>query len=285
MITPTHDKISPTAKFVTYLRTLTDIPYSTEIAAACNAKEAFEKIIGDNPQDFLWMAPMIEMRYKSVDAALQRYHLKNIVELASGVSPRGLIWSRDNPGTFLETDLPEILAEKRAITMNILGGESRKNLQWLPVNVVNDEHFQAIENFFDDGPIAVINEGLLPYLDREEKEKVARSIHRLLKKRGGVWITPDVSSSDRIKELIALDPKIGQVMQAISGHTGRNLQSNSFGSMEEAEQFFTGIGFKLTKWDQRELVPHLTALDKVEVDPKKLAIMMERGKVWVMEVQ
>ncbi len=286
-----HNKISPTAKFVAYLRTFTDIPYSTEIAAACGAEQAFREIVGENPEDFLWTAPMIEMRYKSVDEAIHQHHRKsplvppNLLELAAGVSPRGLIWSRYMPVMFLETDLEDILAEKTAITMDILQGTQRANLRWCPVNAVNPVHFMAAESFFEDGPITVLNEGLLPYLDREEKKLVAENIHRLLTKRGGVWVTPDISSNDRVKELIQLNPKIGRVMQVIAGFTGRNLQSNSFGSMEEAEEFFRHVGFKVTKYLSRELVPELSALQKVDIDPKKLDIMQSRAHVWVMEVQ
>ncbi len=285
MATKEHSNISPTAKLVAYLRTFTDIPYSIEIAHACDAQKVFEEMVGENPQDFLWVAPMIEMRYKSIEAISQEYDSRNVVELASGVSPRGLVWSDDIYCTFLETDLPEMLVEKIKMTGKILAGKARGNLQLLSVNAVNDRDFRGIDAFFDEGPIMVLNEGLLPYLDHEEKNKVAQNILRLLKKRGGVWITPDVSSNDRIKELAQLDPKIGQVIQTISGRTGRDLQNNSFGSMEEAERFFTNIGFKLTKFNQRDLVPKISSLDKVEVDKKKLDAMTEHGSVWVMEAE
>lgn len=290
MIAPSHEKISPTAKFVAYLRTFTDIPYSAEIAEACKAREAFQEIVGENPQGFLWTAPIVEMRYKSVDEALRRHfsssrNSPNILELACGLSPRGLIWSTTASVTYLETDLPDILAEKTQIAMNILGSESRKNLQWLPLNVVNEADFLTAERFFPDGPVAVLNEGLLPYLNQEEKQRVVQNVHCLLKKRGGVWITPDISSNDRIKELIALDPNISRVLQAISGRTGRNLQSNSLGSMKEAEEFFMNAGFNVTQYDQPDLVPCLSSLVKIEVDPSKLEVVKKRGKLWVMEVR
>jgi len=277
-----HDRISPTAKFVAYLRTFTDIPYSAEIAVACKAEETFKEMVGENPQNFLWIALTVEMRYKSLDAALERYRSKTIIELASGVSPRGLIRSKDDSCNFLETDLPEILAEKKSIVTDILGDQPRENLHWMLVDVMKKEHFLNIERF-GEGPVTIINEGLLPYLSHAKKEKVARSIHRLLKKRGGVWITPDVYTSDRMKELMALDLHYLKVMRIISGRTGQNLQSNAFRSAEENEQFFTNLGFKLTKWNQCELVPRLTALNKVEIDPKKLEIVKERGKIWAME--
>jgi hypothetical protein len=37
-----YAKISPTAKFVAYGRTFTDIPFAREIAAECDAEKAFQ---------------------------------------------------------------------------------------------------------------------------------------------------------------------------------------------------------------------------------------------------
>jgi O-methyltransferase involved in polyketide biosynthesis len=281
-----HNKISPTAKLVAYLRTFTDIPYSDEIAKACNASETFAQIVGNNPEDFLWTAPMIELRYKSIDAVLEDHDAANIIELASGVSPRGLIWTRDPSCHFLETDLSEILSEKIAITTRILGEESRRNLRWLRVDATNQEQVLAAEEAFNRGPIAIINEGLLPYLTHAEKAVVGRNILRLLKERSGsVWITTDVSGNDRLKDLVAADPKMGQVLQTIAGLTGRDIRSNYFASLEEGEQFFRDIGFKVRKWSQRELVTPLASLERVDVDPKKLEIMLGRSQVWALSVK
>lgn len=283
--TPTHKRISPTAKLVAYLRTFTDIPYSSEIALASDAQQTFEELVGGASQDFLWLAPVIEMRYKSVDAILKLYGFQNIMELASGVSPRGLIWSKSDTCTFLETDLPDILAEKRFIVSDILGGSVRKGLRLMPVNVVCDDQIRDAAGVLGDGPMAIVNEGLLPYLSITEKAKVACSIHGLLKERGGVWVTPDISSNERIKQLIALDPKVGEVMRVISGRTGRDLQNNAFTSMAAAEEFFVDIGFNLKRWHQHDLVPHLTAFDRVEVDQRKLDVMINHSKVWVLEAR
>ena len=285
MITSSHDRISPTAKFVAHLRTFTDIPFSERIAVACGAKEVFCQIVGDRANDLPWIAPIIEMRYKSVDVLLRQYGYTSILELAAGVSPRGLIWT-ENPGiTYLLTDLPEILAESKSILMGILDGQPRKSLSWLPMNVLNEVDFVAAENFFGTKSIAVINEGLLPYLNREEKAQVAGNIRRLLTKHGGVWITPDVLSSDRIKAVLERDPTLAKLLEAFYGFTGQNLESNSFATLEEAEQFFIEIGFRVRKYNQHELVPCLSSLDKTNTDPTKIKGMLERGRVWAMEVE
>ena len=280
MTKTSHDKISPTAKFVAYFRALAKMPYSQEIATACNAEAAFKEIVGEKAKDLLWMAPMIEARDASTDAALRRYGHGNILELAAGLSPRGLIWTEDPKIRYIHTDLPDILEESKRVMLDILRDQKRKRPLWLPLNVLIKAHFSAIGEYFD-GPIAVVNEGLLPYLSREEKARVASNIHRLLKKHGGVWITSDVIERATLEAMLKMDPVIAQVMQAISGFTGRNLEANSFASLADAEQFFAETGFKVIRWSQRELIPHLFSRN---VDHAKVVAMLERINVWAMEV-
>ena len=52
--------------------------------------------------------------------------------------------------------------------------------------------------FFNEEPIAVVNEGLLQYLDSQEKTVLGRNVHQLLKRFGGIWITPDISKRSRM---------------------------------------------------------------------------------------
>jgi O-methyltransferase involved in polyketide biosynthesis len=48
--------------------------------------------------------------------------------------------------------------------------------------------------FASDRPVAIVTEGLLPYLNREEKTALANNIHEILSGYAGVWITSDVHS-------------------------------------------------------------------------------------------
>lgn len=281
-----YGRISPTAFLVAALRVFTDIPFSWEIAAACHADEVLRETLGLKVQAFLWAAPYMEMRYKSVDELLRRSDCRNIVELASGVSPRGLIWSQDQEVTYLETDLPEMLAIKEKIAKGILDCVPRKNLHWLPVNVVDDSEFQSIGHHFDDRDnrsMAVVNEGLLSYLSYEERERMARNIHRLLTEQGGVWVTPDIMSLEQFEVMIRMNPSLVETMKSFSVLIGRDLRSNFFITYEEAEHFFNRIGFQVTKWNQRELVPKLSSPNRASIDIHKVNALLDVGQVWAMK--
>jgi hypothetical protein len=129
----------------------------------------------------------------------------------------------------------------------------------------------------------MICEGLLPYLDQGEKWKMAKSIHHFLCRHGGVWITTDIYSSDRMSKLIELDPKVGEVMKVLAGKTGRDLRANAFGSISDAESFYSSIGFKIKKWSQATLVPRLMSAEKNDVDLNKMVVIMEHSHIWMLE--
>ncbi len=283
MSVPNYSKISPTARFVAHLRTFTDIKYSLEIAAACNAEDAFVKIVGDDAKDFTWLALPIEQRYKSVDAALRATGIRKVVELASGVSPRGIIWSRDESVQYLATDLVEIIAQKIAIEKQILGSQTQNQLRWMPLDALNPAQCQFPDFFFKrNGPIGIVVEGLLPYLNLDEKRRVAENIHALLKRLGGVWITPDISSREHIQEIMN-NPQVARIIEVIPEFIERNLHANSFVSMEEARSFYADLGFEITEHSQQELVPELSSAERLNLDPRKFATMLGHGKVLVMK--
>jgi Leucine carboxyl methyltransferase len=279
-----HSAISPTAKLVAYLRSLTDIPYSRAISLACDAEAAFAEIVGDDPRSFSWLAPMLELRYRSIDRLMTLHGSSRIVELAAGLSPRGLIATNDPSIQVLETDLPGIISEKSGIALVLFAasGAARQNLRWMPVNATSRHDFQQIDEYFPEGPVTVISEGLFPYLSHDEKRAVGFNIRKLLRDRKGVWITPDLSSCDRIRRLLEIDPDVGRVVRAVSGHVGRDLLTNSFLTDDAAQACFGGMGFSMERFRQSDLVGNLSSLGRIEVDRKKVDVLMSHGSVWVL---
>ena len=86
-----HNKISPTAKISGYWRSLSDIPFSKEIADSIEAEKTARQILGDRFSMLLnFTPPIMEARYKAIDFGLKKYNVENVLELAAGLSPRGL---------------------------------------------------------------------------------------------------------------------------------------------------------------------------------------------------
>jgi len=160
------EKISPTAKLVAYSRTFTDIPFAREIAIKSNAKQSFEEQTGDIRGSPIW-----EARYNVTDKIIKEHGITQVLEIAAGLSPRGLSMTRNSDVVYVATDLPQILEEEKEIVQSILAqsNESRPNLHFQVVNALDMESLSKAVTFFKkDKSLAVITEGLLPYFSMEE---------------------------------------------------------------------------------------------------------------------
>lgn len=193
-----YEKISATAKLVAHVRTFTDIPFAREIAAASGAEKDFQASTGKNAETVTQLTPLWEARYKATDQIIAQHHITQVLEIAAGLSPRGLAITENPNVVYVATDLPQILEQEKAIAESILATLNihRPNLYFRIANALDREGLlQAATPFQSGRPIAVITEGLLVYLTRAEKETLASNIHDLLKQYDGIWITPDVSTT------------------------------------------------------------------------------------------
>jgi hypothetical protein len=274
--------VGRTAKVIAALRAFSNLPYSGEIAVACNATEAFASIVTANPRDFFWTIPLIEQRSCAIRALLSRSGITNVVELGSGFSSLGLEISERPEYTFVESDLPPVLEEKSAAVLDILSTRacSRRNIQFLPVNAASRDDFAHIYDCFGPGPVAVLMDGLLHHLTEDEKRAVASNVRRLLRSRGGVWITTDLSLTECLRDLADIDTNAISVIRAISGHTGLAIKRDSFYCDEQVARFFGGMGFRVAKHRQSDLVPRLDSLMAVPVDAGMVDVIRRKCGIW-----
>jgi O-methyltransferase involved in polyketide biosynthesis len=240
------DKISLTAKLAAYMRQYSDIPFARDIARHLRAEEAFEKLLQDNqmsPQDLLWYAPIFEVRYKSIAETLRKSAAKQVLELASGFSLRGLIATQDPSVTYVESDLEDLTGEKAALVSDLCRQYNLAvpgTLHFAVVNALDRQQLQAaVKGFRRDQPIAVVNEGLLQYLSASELESVARNIRDLLAEFGGVWITPDFSLKEDARDVSDQQRRFRAIVAAA---TDRRLYNNAFEDNEQLLAFLTVWG-------------------------------------------
>ena len=236
--------ISPSAKTLLLMKGHTHIPFASQVAALAMRPQTFEPDFQN--KDFMFWSRVVhfEFRYKSINALLEGLAVQNILELSSGFSFRGLDMAINKDINYIDTDLPAIIEEKK-----ILLGELQTNLsilkgklELLPLNALDENEFTNITGHFEPGPTAIINEGLLVYLNEEEKRKLCRNIHSILKERGGYWITADIYIKQTGK---APAFKMTDKLQSfLDQHNGNE---NMFESMESAKAFFESEGFIIDK--------------------------------------
>jgi len=228
VVLSSFEKISPTALLVTYARQFSDIPYAKEIAKLVNAQSVVEDFVPGEQQTPLHTAILIEARYKTINRVLAQFQINQILELATGLLPRGIIVTQDPNVTYIESDLPAMLTQKQELVRQLIG--DRPNLHFEAIDATHQpSQFPLGANYLSEHePIAVLCEGLLGYLNFEEKKQLFANVRELLQRYGGVWISSDFVTKERREPLLEKIPAMRQLNHSISANTGRSLYDNSF---------------------------------------------------------
>lgn len=249
--------ISPSAKVLLLMKGHTGIPFAREAARLISLPDHF--VPDFERKDFGYWARVVhfESRYQQVNALLDDIHPSHILELSSGFSFRGLQLSTEQEVHFIDTDLPDLIAAKRPLLEALQAGlpETRGKLEMQPLNALQETDFRAITDRFAPGPLTIINEGLLMYLNTEEKKQLCAIIRNILQERGGYWITADIYLKDEAR-FAGLQPK-DELQQFLEAH---RIDDNKFDSLEAAADFFRGEGFEI----DREAEPDFGSTDALQ---------------------
>src|SRR5579863_73855 len=231
--------VSPSAWLLLQMKAETAIPYASE---AVNWLPQPENVIQlSKGKDFMYWARVLhfEERYQSINRLLDEIRPHNILELSSGLSFRGLdMTEKNNKLHYIDTYFPGIVNVKRAIIDKICpSGNSLSTYELIPLNVLDTETFKNIAERFDDDPVIIVNEGLLMYLNREEKEILCSNIRETLKKYGGSWITADIYFRNPMEETRQPEDSFDEFLNR------HGVWENMFTNETDARQFFESMGF------------------------------------------
>ncbi len=236
--------VSPSARWMILWKGHTNIPYAKEVAELLEYPKTY--IPDFKKRDFTFWTSVfgLERRYRSINQLLNDLSIKNILELSSGYSFRGLEYSLQKDIHYIDTDLPDIIATKKEFIKNLKKDEFnyKGKLELLPLNALDRTDFIETVGRYSAGEVAIVNEGLLMYLDKPEKEKLCSIIHDILIERGGYWITADIGLKNKETKLgFEFNDKIREFNKK------HNTEDNSFDSFKEAETFFNEMGFVIDK--------------------------------------
>ncbi len=280
------EKVSLTAQLAAYMRQFSDIPFARDVAELLHSREVFEALLqghGISPEDLLWYAPIFEVRYKSVTAAIQRSGCRQVLELASGLALRGLVMTQNADVNYIESDLTSISAEKAqliAILRARYGIADHHNLSFPVVNAIEMSQLrEAVKTLRRDAPLAVANEGLFPYLSHAELQDLAHNIHDLLLEFNGCWITPDFSIRGEVTRVSEQQRKFRRI---VSAATDRSMYSNAFDSLDQLEAFLSTVGFKAVMSNALDDVPEPVSMRVLGLPATLLAPMRSSLRLWVL---
>ncbi len=258
--------ISPSAKSVLLAKSYTDIPYAKEVAALMDHSEIFRLSFDENDFWFLARVLHFELRYKSIDQLLQQTNYQNILELSSGYSFRGIDYCQKHPDIhFIDTDLPEVVRIKRQVISDLQLDESLLgHYELQPLNALEEHAFQQVTQGFDEGPLSLVNEGLMMYLNEAEQARLCSIIHDVLRQRGGCWINADVC----VRRAAAMPMQMPMSEQERHFFEQHQIEENKYESFDTALEFFKAQGFRLVK----EAEQHY---EQLSVMPRLLKVMPE----------
>ena len=268
------ESISPTAILTSYPRTFTDIPYEKEIYNWIERNCAEKPALNKN------LAPEIEARYKLINKLLNNTSIEQVLEIASGYSSRGIIYSQKGYN-YVEMDLENVVINKR----KIVEGISKQNdcLNIIEGNALSNLDFEKADKYLDNREVAVINEGLLRYLTFEEKEIVAKNIYSLLKKHNGVWITCDVTPK---KFIVSQDKALPDFNKNLNNVTDRNSLNDRFEDIEHIREFFGKIGFDVIEVHKfSEVKNELYSINHFNIVNENIEKSLEDAIVAVMKIK
>lgn len=270
-----YSSVSPSAKVLLLMKGHTDIPFALQAAQLISRPDTFTPDWQNKDLAYRARVVHFESRYKQVNTLLADVATPNMLELSSGFSFRGLQLTTARPLHFIDTDLPGIIETKQQMVAELqkdLPAQEGK-LEIKPLNALDEQAFKAVTGGFAAGPLTIINEGLLMYLDQEEKQKLCSIIHAELAKRGGYWITADIYIKNSTRHAVFTpDDELQQFLDA------HHIEDNKFDSMEAAANFFKENGFVIDK----EAIPDYTQLGSLQhmlniMPPDKLEALRAAG--------
>lgn len=284
--TTEFDRIIPTGWLTAYGRTFTDIPYAGVFFEEIDKLRSSD---GDASNMALMkdtaLAPQFEARHKLLNKLIVETGIQQIIEVGAGLSTRGLEISKDTDVTYVELDLPKMMADKRKVMANLeLDWKIPKhyNLHLVDGSATEPAGFQAATKLLNpDKQVIVVNEGLMVYLTFEEKAKFALNVAEVLKKFDGYWITSDASPKKIVGSRV---DKMKIRQQQISTMVGREISRNSFFNYKHAEGFFQRLGFDVETRSFTEIEGQLTSLARLGMEGQYYNETSDTDNFFVMKL-
>ena len=232
-----------------------------------------------------------ELNYASTVEYVRQNGYDNILDIGGGFTPRAVVFARDGR-KYYGAELMAVAVMADDAMSKILNKKQFQNVTYGEVLVEDREAMLSAADEFN-GEICVIENGLMIYLTKERADAMFTSIHDVLKKHGGCFITTDFVTKDYFKDISA----------ALYGEDQANLLydetkimyeqlfdnpifDDTFKTQDEALEFFKAHGLKVTP------VPLITDTSKLYCKKKitndqfqKISQICAKNYLWVITAE
>jgi O-methyltransferase involved in polyketide biosynthesis len=242
-------RISPTAHYTSYVwvkHGLSHPSLGTPLGRILYHALAPMNLAYDRLSDRPSLEVMLLSRHRGIDhllaRAIEEKRVGQVIEVAAGLSPRGLTFTRRFPGlTYVEADLPAMAARKRA-ALAVAGAKHRV----VEVDALKDGGPGSLDEIAAglDPKVgtAIITEGLLGYFSRPDVEGMWRRFARVLGRfPSGLYLADLNLGGD-------LDGMRGaRLFKKLLEVFARGKTYLHFGQPEEAEAAARAAGFRTVR--------------------------------------
>ncbi len=260
--------VSHTAMVTLDFLSRTDLPYVQDFAAIFGIEQLHQMMMhrSDFAARFFDYPPRIESRLKGTDRMIRSEGNPNILDLACGFTPRCLYMAQEGY-RYAGVDLPFVIEKVQPAVEAFIKSraelhEYQSKIQYSVADVTD---FRALEQATAhlNGSITVTCEGLLGYLPAYEQKEVAKNIHALLRKHGGIWITSDFDEkySDSVGDMSNF------IFQDV---TQKQIDTAAVNGMEQACRMFESVGFHVSQRAYHPQFSEITSLSGYTPQDQKL---------------
>jgi len=238
-----YSSISPSAKSLLLVKAQTGLPYAraaAEMLFGAEAVQAAARETAASPGAALRVRHF-EARARSLDRTLSELGARNVIEVAAGMSFRGLAMAAEEGVFYLDTDLPAIADIKADLAARLHPGPLAGTFAIRALDALDTAAFRAAVGEMPPGPICIVHEGLLMYLDAAEKTRLAGSVRETLLERGGAWVTADIYVKSAVP--VYREERTKQFLER------HHVDDNKFDDWAAAEAFFAECGFDVKSRD------------------------------------
>lgn len=268
--------VSPTAKIVNYFRTQGGrLEFADRLSCADEARALLRELGVEEGRVLTRLALLFGSRYHTINDELERTAAPQILEIAAGISPRGLHWSREHPGTvYIESDLPALMREKSKVVRDAILADDvprRGVLHCCGLDALDLPGLRRTLEYTDpQAPLVLITEGLLLYFGRAELTQFLGHMRTVLAERPqAVWVV-DFVSRQHLEDLCACDPAVAKAIRGVFANTQRAvIVDNPFRGDECIERALRESGLRVERRNPlaecstaRESLPGCTPADQ-----------------------
>ncbi len=242
--------VDDTALLVAALRAKTSIPYAAAIAGEFPCEEALDRMLPKTAMNEIWgRGIIIETRYRMTNKLYRALGLQSAVEIGTGLCPRCLEFTEDPAQNFLASGFKESFGWTKDM-ISRMGGAERRNLHCAQIDILAMGQLERVVEYWGPRPVAILCEGVLPYLTRPEKRYALSEMWRTLKVVGGVGITCDTNTRSQFGQSAGLRAAVAGISQQV----GTDLYRNAFDDNHDMLAFFRSCGFAVEQHSMAEVL-------------------------------